>query len=114
MIPKNDVQKPAAKVAVVICTHNRPALLERCLQRLRRINEISYSIVVVDSAPKTSEAQSIANRYDVQYILSPLKGLSRARNIGTAANEADIIAYLDDDMVPHQDWLYSLVAEFSD
>jgi cellulose synthase/poly-beta-1,6-N-acetylglucosamine synthase-like glycosyltransferase len=46
--------------------------------------------------------------------MSPLKGLSRARNIGTRASGADIVAYLDDDMLPHARWLNSLFAEFAD
>jgi cellulose synthase/poly-beta-1,6-N-acetylglucosamine synthase-like glycosyltransferase len=56
----------------------------------------------------------VAARYNAKYIVSPLKGLSRARNIGTRATHVDIIAYLDDDMVPHSRWLGSLVTEFTD
>lgn len=100
-------------VAVVICTHNRPAALERCLERLQRFDS-DFSVVVVDSAPTSSRAKSIAACYGAQYSISPLKGLSRARNIGTCATDADIIAYLDDDMLPHERWLASLIAEFAD
>src|SRR5262249_29251477 len=101
-------------VAVVICTHNRPALLERCLQHLEQVDNPDFSIVVVDSAPNSSEAKSISTRYGTQYVLSPQKGLSRARNVGVRATESDIIAFLDDDMIPHPRWLNSLVAEFVD
>jgi cellulose synthase/poly-beta-1,6-N-acetylglucosamine synthase-like glycosyltransferase len=102
------------KTAVVVCTHNRPAVLERCLQRLCQINDPSFSIVVVDSAPKSYEAKSVTSRYGAQYKISAVKGLSRARNVGTEGIDADIIAYLDDDMVPHDRWLESLTAEFAD
>jgi GT2 family glycosyltransferase len=110
----SDTNKPAASVAVVICTHNRPAELECCLRGLQQVKEPTYSVIVVDSAPKSSDAQTVTARYGARYILSPLKGLSRARNIGTRAADADIVAYLDDDMVPHTRWLNSLIAEFSD
>lgn len=100
-------------IAVVICTHNRPAILERCLQRLQQITAPQFSIVVVDSAPNSCEAKSLVLRYDARYCISALKGLSRARNIGTRAIDADIIAYLDDDMVPHATWLTSLLKEFT-
>jgi len=101
-------------VAVVICTYNRPLLLDRCLRRIQQIDYPDFSVVVVDSAPKSSEAKLLAARYGANYEVSPLKGLSRARNIGTRATEADIIAYLDDDMIPHTGWLRSLIEELSD
>jgi GT2 family glycosyltransferase len=110
----SSTDKAAASIAVVICTHNRPAVLERCLRRLLQVDDPGFSVVVVDSAPNSSEAKSVASRYGAQYIISPLKGLSRARNTGTYASVAEIIAYLDDDMVPHRRWLPSLIAEFAD
>ena len=100
-------------IAVVICTHNRPGALERCLERLRQIDDPDFSVVVVDSAPNSAEAKSVAARYGAQYEVSPLKGSSRARNIGTRANHADIIAYLDDDMVPHTRWLACLTVDLT-
>jgi GT2 family glycosyltransferase len=101
-------------VTVVICTHNRPQLLERCLRRLQEVDYPDFSVLVVDSAPQSSATKSIAARFGVRYEVSPLKGLSRARNIGARAAQTSIIAYLDDDMVPHTGWLRSLVDEFSD
>ena len=114
MTSASSCEESAPSTAVVICTHNRPAALERCLQRLRQVNNPDFSVVVVDSAPTSSGAKSAAARYGARYHVSPLKGLSRARNIGTRATRAEIIAYLDDDMVPHARWLDSLVAVFAD
>jgi len=114
MTRTSNTENSAPSIAVVICTHNRPAVLERCLQRLQQVDDPDFSVVVVDSAPNSSEAKSVAARYGARYYLSPLKGASRARNIGTRATDADIIAYLDDDMVPHASWLISLIAEFAD
>lgn len=85
-------------------------MLETCLRALQHINDVEFTTVVIDSAPTTSEAKLIAARYGARYELSPLKGVSRARNIGLRTTNADIIAYLDDDMVPRSCWLHSLVA----
>src|SRR5437588_394128 len=104
----------APTITVVVCTCNRPAALDRCLRQLRQLNYPDFSIVVVDSAPTSPEAKLVVSRYDAQYILSPLKGLSRARNIGTRASRGDIIVYLDDDMVPHARWLEAIIGEFAD
>lgn len=109
----SNTKNSGVSIAVVICTHNRPAVLERCLRRLREVDHAA-SVAVVDSAPNSSEAKLVAARYGARYHISPLKGLSRARNIGTRATDADIIAYLDDDMVPHAAWRASLTAEFAD
>jgi GT2 family glycosyltransferase len=109
-----NVKDSVLRIVVVICTHNRPATLERCLQRLLQIDDLSFSVVVVDSAPNSSEARTVAGRYGAGYIVSSLTGLSRARNIGTRASDADIVAYLDDDMVPQKHWLSSLASEFAD
>jgi hypothetical protein len=48
-------------VTVVICTRNRPLLLERCLQWLEQVDHPDFSILVVDSRPKSSEAMIPAN-----------------------------------------------------
>jgi O-antigen biosynthesis protein len=102
-------------VTVVICTHNRPHLLERCLEALQQVDYPNYSVVVIDSAPVSGDAKRLATRYRASYQLSPAKGLSRARNLGMqAAASSEIVAYLDDDMVPHVRWLHSLVDEFKD
>lgn len=109
-----DAYKSSLRIAVVICTHDRPTFLDRCLQQLQRIEDPAYSPIVIDSAPNSSATKSVATRYGARYYLSRLKGLSRARNIGLRVADAEIIAFLDDDMVPHPLWLSSLVAEFTD
>ena len=114
MPSKSDTETSGPSIAVVICTHNRPALLEHSLQRLRRVDNPAFSVVVVDSAPTSCETKLIADRYGTEYKLSPIKGLSRARNIGACASHAHIIAYLDDDMLPHPHWLSSLIEPFAD
>jgi glycosyltransferase involved in cell wall biosynthesis len=101
-------------VAVVICTHNRPESLERCLGALRKVDYPAFAVTVVDSARKSCVAKKLAGRYSVDYCVSPEKGLSRARNVGTRVCGGDIIAYLDDDMVPHASWLQALTNEFTD
>jgi glycosyltransferase involved in cell wall biosynthesis len=105
---------PSPSVTVVICTHNRPILLERCLRALRKVEYANFSVTVVDSAPSSNDAQILAARYNVDYCVSSAKGVSRARNIGTRATRSEIVAYLDDDMVPHAGWLQALVDGFTD
>jgi glycosyltransferase involved in cell wall biosynthesis len=100
-------------VTAVICTHNRRVSLERCLLALRKVEYANFSVTVVDSAPSSNVAKILAARYNVDYCVSSAKGLSRARNIGTRASHSEIVAYLDDDMVPHAGWLQALIDGFT-
>jgi glycosyltransferase involved in cell wall biosynthesis len=101
-------------VEVIICTHDRPVLLERCLSHLKKIDYTAYSVVVVDSAPSTGQSYEIATKFDVAYVRCDAIGLSRARNLGLEVASADIVVYLDDDMIPRRDWLTGLVNQFAD
>jgi hypothetical protein len=88
--------------------------LENCLKRLMSCNLDNVSVIVADSAPLSDAARSISKAYAAGYVLSPLKGLSRARNIGTRALMTDVVAYLDDDMIPCDCWSTTILKAFSD
>jgi len=53
-------------------------------------------------------------RWNVRYVLEPMRGVNRARNRGARACDAEIVAFLDDEAVPEPDWLSRLVCEFED
>jgi GT2 family glycosyltransferase len=99
---------------VVICTRNRPAELDRCLEAISRLDYQKFDTLVVDNAPSSDLARQVAARWGAQYLLEPVVGLSRARNSGAHACATELVAYLDDDCVPERDWLAALVAEFRD
>ncbi|MGH9862692.1 MAG: glycosyltransferase [Candidatus Acidiferrales bacterium] len=99
---------------VVVCTRDRPAELERCLETLTRLRYPRYEVLVVDNASRDPHTCNIARRHGASYLLEPVPGLSRARNSGARAATADLIAYIDDDAVPEPDWLSALAREFDD
>src|SRR6478735_5825053 len=66
---ERDKEGGIPSVAVVICTHERPLLLECCLRRLEQVDYLDYSVVVVDSAPKSSQTKLLAARYNAKYEL---------------------------------------------
>ncbi len=113
MAGENREQNPPL-CSVVICTHNRPAQLEQCLQAVSRQNYPHYSTLVVDSSPGDHRTQEIAARWGARYVVEPRPGLSRARNRGAATCDGEIVAYLDDDSLPEPDWLSNLIAGFQD
>lgn len=100
--------------SVVVCTHNRPAELERCLQGISRITYSNFEVVVVDNSPDDDRTKALAADWNARYVLEPQRGLSRARNRGVLASRGDIVAFIDDDAVPQPEWLGALAAPFRD
>jgi len=68
----------------------------------------------VDNAPADERTKEVANRFSAGYVVEPVIGLSRARNLGARVSTGEIIAYLDDDCTPEPEWLNALVREFED
>ncbi len=101
-------------VAVVICTRNRPELLRNCLRGIARLRSSPDELIVVDNTAGDRETQSVAREFGAHYIVEPVQGLSRARNRAWKETSSDIIAYLDDDAVPDEQWLSLILEPFTD
>jgi glycosyltransferase involved in cell wall biosynthesis len=103
-------------LSVVVCTHDRPADLERCLEALASLDELP-EVIVVDSASDPPCAEHLA-RFEERlpgllYAYEPEPGLSRARNRGIALARAPVVAFVDDDAAPRPDWSWEIVRPFA-
>jgi glycosyltransferase involved in cell wall biosynthesis len=103
---------PAPSLTCAICTRNRPTMLRRCLESVRRARDAAgelsraLEIVVVDNAPPDdATARTVADYPDVRYAVEPVPGLDFARNRALAASRATYIAYFDDDTVVDRGWI---------
>ncbi|MGN6455010.1 MAG: glycosyltransferase family 2 protein [Achromobacter mucicolens] len=107
---------PGATVAVsvVVPTYKRPDLLARCLEALcRQRLSVPYEILVCDDAASEATHRQVAayaarwgDAPAVRYLpVSGTRGPSGARNLGWRSAKAEIIAFTDDDTIPHPDWL---------
>jgi GT2 family glycosyltransferase len=100
---------------VVVCTHNRAALLGRTLDRaLEEVRTADGELLVVDNASTDDTAAVLAARAGLRAVREPILGLSQARNRGVTAARADLLVFLDDDAVPRRGWLPALLAPFAD
>lgn len=102
-------------LSVIVCTHDRPADLERCLAGLAALRHPA-EVVVVDSAsdpPAEALVAAHARRIgSLRYVYEPRPGLSAARNRGIEATTGEIVAFVDDDAIPAAGWAGELVASF--
>lgn len=100
-------------ITVIVCTHDRPLLLERCLESLARQTFRRFDILVVDSA-STPPVRELCLRHDVGYVYEPIAGNNRARNVGARLARGELVAYIDDDAIAEPGWLDAIVREFAD
>ena len=100
-------------ITVAVCSHNGERWLPGCLQALQDVSYPNFEVVVVsDGSTDTTEA--IARHAGVRVVSHPEnRGLSAARNSALAAARGEIIAYVDDDARPDQDWLHYIALAFA-
>ena len=100
------------KISVIVCSYNGARTLGQCLDALATLDYPNYEVIVVNDG-STDDTPAIAQDYPVRLINQPNMGLSAARNVGLAASNGDIVAYLDDDAFPHRYWLRYLATAFN-
>ncbi|WP_069661072.1 glycosyltransferase family 2 protein [Arcticibacter eurypsychrophilus] len=110
------------KISVVVPTYKRSELLIRCLDALlnQSIGKSTYEIIVVSDGPDPVTAEAIkvwtgfVHLKVSYYPLPEKKGPAAARNYGWKKAKGELIAFTDDDCIPDQDWLASLLAAYHD
>ncbi len=104
-------------VAVLIPTLRRPAMLERALRSVfAQVGSLDRlaAVVVADNDPDGSAAALIDRLraeapVSLTYAHAPVPGVATARNVGLAATDAPLIAFLDDDEAASRGWLAALL-----
>lgn len=101
--------------SVVINTWNRVGYLRRLLPALLRQRDVTFEIVVVNG-PSTDGTDALLDQYrdQVKAVFCPDRNLSHSRNLGIKAAAADIVAFIDDDALPGDEWwLYRFAQAFA-
>lgn len=106
------------RISVVVCTHTEdryPSLCETIESVLKQTYEDLELIVISDGSP------TVARRARADYGVHDSvrvhrnetnRGLLASRNTGAELAEGDVVAFLDDDAVAHEDWLAELAATY--
>ena len=105
----------APRVSVVINTCNRAAHLRDALRGLKGLRYGEFEVVVVNG-PSTDDTEAVLAEWapHIKRATCPELNLSVSRNIGIAAAAGEIVAFIDDDAIPHPDWLARLAEHYRD
>jgi glycosyltransferase involved in cell wall biosynthesis len=101
---------------VVLPTFRRPEGIRRVLESLARQSDpgTPWDVVVIDNDDAPG-AQTVFDEVapkiptEVRLVRERKRGASNARNRGIAEAGGDVIAFVDDDVVPDDDWLARIV-----
>jgi len=106
------------KITVVLCTYNRCRRLAQALESVaasKLPRSIEWDVLVVDnnSNDQTRDVvEDFSRRYPgrFRYLFEPRPGKSCALNAGIREAQADILAFMDDDVIVEPTWLQNLTA----
>lgn len=104
-----DLQWP--RISVIVCSHNGSRTIAACCASLRKLAYPNYEVIVVDDG-SSDQTATLAEGYGFPVIRAAHGGLSRARNLGLAAADGEIVAYIDDDAEADPHWLTYLATTF--
>lgn len=98
-------------VTVVVPAYGRAAELARCLGALRGLPVI----VVDDGSPDPGPVRAVVEAHGARLVRHAAnRGPAAARNTGAALADTPLVAFVDSDCRPQDDWLDVLVPAFDD
>ena len=107
------LDRTAMKISVIVPAYNEEAYLPATLgsitsaaERLRAIPDVCVEILVVDNNSQRSKTHraatataTVALRLGAKVVLEPEQGISKARNTGAHHAEADVLVFVDADVI---------------
>ena len=110
------------RITVVLCTYNRCQSLKTALNSAAGLalpESVEWEILVVDNNSNDQTrmiVEDFCNRYPgrFRYLLEPQQGKSHALNSGIREARGNVLAFMDDDVTVHPNWLQNLTACLQD
>ncbi|TGQ66897.1 MAG: glycosyltransferase [Mesorhizobium sp.] len=103
------------RISIVICTDGRAEALANNLHCLQFLDGPEYEVCVVRGPTEDGIAEVLAKwEGRIKVASNPERNLSASRNLGIALAAGDIVAFVDDDGMPEQQWLVDLLPAFDD
>ena len=94
-------------VTVLVCTRDRPDLLERCLASVLASQPPPAEVLVIDQSSDDRSRRVVENTNSalVTHVPDAGKGLSVAQNHGIRLSRGDVVLVTDDDCVVPAGWV---------
>jgi glucosyl-dolichyl phosphate glucuronosyltransferase len=110
------------RITVVLCTYNRCESLAKALDSLAASDlpkNVAWEVLVVDNNSK-DETRGVVAQFSqrhpgrFRYFFEPQQGKSFALNSGIRESRADVLAFVDDDVIVERGWLHDLTSVLFD
>lgn len=102
------------QVSVIVPTYNEKDTIETCLKNLLEQSYDNYEVIVGDNG-STDATQKLVENFSVKLTVEgDVQSSYAARNKGVAAAEGDILAFIDADCLPDEDWIAEGVQRIQD
>ncbi|MFD1515532.1 glycosyltransferase family 2 protein [Halomarina rubra] len=106
------------RISVVVCTHTteRYPDLKEAVESVLANDYDDREVVVVSDGSEAVHERMLADFGDneevVVHLHEPNSGLLTVRNVGADLASGDVVAFVDDDALAHEDWLAELAAVY--
>lgn len=102
------------KFSLIMATCGRRDDILDLLKSLEQQTYKNFELIVVDQndTPISDLFDEYKDKFSINYIYTPIKGLSRARNAGLKVADGDFIAFPDDDCIYEKNVLESIFRNF--
>jgi len=108
------------KYSIIIPTHNRAEILQRCLQCICELEspDEDWEVLVLNN-DSTDGTEEIVNSYrerlpNLRYLITTDPGLHVGRNLGWEKAKGDVLCYIDDDSFVSKGWLKGIEKAFQE
>lgn len=122
----NATVKDRPIISIIMCTHSRAQVLTDALQSLKKVKipeGFAVELILIDNASSDGTPEVIEtyreriNRFQLQHLREANLGKSFALNRGIRASSGALLAFVDDDHIVSEDYLFEInrtVAEHGD
>lgn len=106
------------EISVIIPTKDRAETLTDCLSSLLKqaTLNVDFEVIVVDNGSvdnTKSVAESFMSLLNLKYVFAPQPGLHVGRHAGARVAQAEILAFIDDDVQVESQWILGLKESFA-
>lgn len=106
-------------ISIVIPTYNTKGVLSECLRGLaEQAGDTSgCEVIIVNDGGKDEDPASFhrfGDKLAIHYVRQDHQGPAAARNLGIRMAKGEIVAFLDDDSVPLNDWLERTISAWQE